>query len=109
MRRGISAWCGRLFYYRRHRAAGWAEKQRVDVYKRQGLCLEEYLAKVDEGVAAQVAAALENAGVTGIDTETGAASGSASPGSAASGNTASGNTASGSAPPAHAASGGRGA
>ena len=75
----------------------------------QGLCLEEYLAKVDEGVAAQVAAALENAGVTGIDTETGAASGSASPGSAASGNTASGNTASGSAPPAHAASGGRGA
>ena len=75
----------------------------------QGLCLEEYLAKVDEGVAAQVAAALENAGVTGTDTETGAASGSASPGSAASGNTASGNTASGSAPPAHAASGGRGA
>ena len=58
----------------------------------QGLCLEEYLAKTDEGVAAQVAAALENAGVTGTDTETGAASGSA---------------ASGSAPPAQAASGGR--
>ena len=62
----------------------------------QGLCLEEYLAKVDEGVAAQVAAALENAGVTGTDTETGAASGSASPGSAASSSTASSSTASGS-------------
>ena len=47
----------------------------------QGLCLEEYLAKVDSGVAAQVAAALQNAGVAGTDTETGAASGSAAPAS----------------------------
>ena len=51
----------------------------------QGLCLEEYLAKVDSGVAAQVAAALQNAGVAGTDTETGAASGSAAPENAASG------------------------
>ena len=47
----------------------------------QGLCLEEYLAKVDSGVAAQVAAALQNTGVAGTDTETGAASGSAAPAS----------------------------
>ncbi len=37
----------------------------------QGLCLEEYLAKVDDSVAGQVAAALENAGVAGTDTESG--------------------------------------
>ena len=54
----------------------------------QGLCLEEYLAKVDSGVAAQVAAALQNAGVAGTDTETGAASGSAAPENAASGSAA---------------------
>ena len=54
----------------------------------QGLCLEEYLAKVDSGVAAQVAAALQNAGVAGTDTETGAASGSAAPEKAASGSAA---------------------
>ena len=54
----------------------------------QGLCLEEYLAKVDDSVAAQVAAALQNTGVAGTDTETGAASGSAAPENAASGSAA---------------------
>ena len=91
-----------------YRYVGMEDAQKIMA---QGLCLEEYLAKVDEGVAAQVAAALENAGVTGTDTETGAASGSASPGSAASSSTASGSAspAQAGASAAQAASGGRAA